>query len=130
MAMTYRLFLLALIFKCIYPIKSSLAHFGLSGDDDVGHALFWFYGILLVGIIGTVIYRKWIAKNETPERRQLKQNLREFESSLNSFLVQLQNADDYPNECGISEEQRLEKNESVATIQNKIDEIRLELATT
>ena len=85
---------------------------------------------MLVGIIGTVIYRKWLAKSETPERRALKQNLREFERSLNSYLVQLQNADDYPNECGISEEKRLEKNESVAMIQNKIDEIRIELATT
>ena len=121
---------MALILECLCPIKPTFAHFGLSGDEDVGHALFWFYGLLLVGVIGTVIYRKWLAKNETPERRKLKQNLREFEHSLNTYLVQLQNADDYPNECGISEEQRLEKNKSVATIQNKIDEIRLELATT
>ena len=128
--MLTRIFLITIIFECLYSIKPSLAHFGLSGDEDVGHALFWIYGILLAGITGTVIYRKWLARSETPERRKLKQNLREFESSLNSFLMQLQNADDYPNECGISEEQRIEKNESVATIQNKIDEIRLELATT
>ena len=108
--MLIRLFITVFILESLYPIKSTFAHFGLSGDEDVGHALFWFYGILLVGIIGTVIHRKWLAKNETPERRKLKINLREFERSLNSYLLQLQNADDYPNECGISEEERLEKN--------------------
>ena len=122
-------FLTIIFLKILFQDVSVHAHFGLSGDEDVGHALFWFYGILLVGIIVTVIYRKWLAKKESPERRQLKLRLSEFEDTLSSFIVQLQNADDYPNECGLTKEQRLEKKESVDLIQKKIDEIRLELAT-
>ena len=126
--------MLILLFLTVFPLeflfltKSALAHFGLSGDEDVGHALFWFYGILLTSIISYVIYRKWLAKNETPERLILKRRLSEFERTLNSCLVQLQNADDYPNECGLTDKQRSERKETVATIQKKIDEIRLELA--
>ena len=122
------LLLTVILLDSFFLTRSAYAHFGLSGDEDVGHALFWFYGILLTSIIGYVIYRKWLAKNETPERLILKRRLSEFERTLNSCLVQLQNADDYPNECGLTDMQRLERNKTISTIQKKIDEIRLELA--
>ena len=125
-----RFFLILLLLGCFSSIKSAFSHGGLSGDEDVGNALFWVYGILLAGIIGTIIYRKWFAKDETPERRELKRCLSEFEHSLNSCLVQLQNADDYPNECGLNKEQRSEKKETVALIQKKIDDISLKLTKT
>lgn len=128
--MRFYFFLIALLSGSLGKINPTFAHFGLGGDEDVGHALFWFYGILLVGIIGSVIYRKLLTRHETPKRQELKQHLREFERSLSSCVAQLQNADDYPNECGLSDQQRTEKNESVALIQNKIDEIKMELATT
>ena len=128
--MTNRLLLIAFLAGSLAPVSSAFAHFGLAGDEDVGHVLFWFYGLLLAGITGYVIYRKWWRAKVTPEHRALKRRLNEFERALTSCRTQLQNAEDYPKECGLTDLQRRERQESIESIQGKIVEIKLDLAVT
>ena len=112
------------------PLSFALAHGVTGGEEDAGNELFWLYGLVLTGIAGIVIYRKWWATRESPERRQLKRRLIDFERALTSCRAQLQNAEDYPKECGLTDEQRLERLKSLASIRGKIDEIKMELAAT
>ena len=128
--MTNRLLLIAFLAGSLAPVSSAFAHFGLAGDEDVGHVLFWFYGLLLAGITGYVFYRKWWRAKVTPEHRALKRRLNEFERALTSCMTQLQNAEDYPKECGLTDLQRRERQESIESIQGKIVEIKLDLAAT
>ena len=128
--MRTRLLLMMFLAGSLAPLTSAFAHFGLYGDEEVGLVLYWFYGLLFAGITGFVIYRKWWVAKETPERRQMKRRLSEFERALTSCRAQLQNAEDYPKECGLTDEQRLERLESVESIQGKIIEIKMDLAAT
>lgn len=127
--MRYVSILIASLVGILAPISVAFAHFGLAGDDEVGHALFWIYGILLIGIATFVIYRKAIGSKESPERRSLKRQLSELERALASRTTQLKYAKDYPNECGLSDEQRREVIESVTSIRIQISKAKSELAT-
>jgi hypothetical protein len=107
---------------------SASAHFGLGGDEDVGHILFWVWGIFLVGIAGFFIYQRWFVSDEPPEGHALKGRLSELERALLSCQSQLQNAQDYPKECGLSELERQERQDSVISIKGMIDKTKSELA--
>lgn len=109
------------------PLVEARAH-GVIGGEDSGNWLFWLYGLVAAAIIGFIGYRKWWAGKISPERRALRQQLRDFEHALNSCRTQLQNAVDYPKECGLTESQRLDQVQSAALIEEKIDEIKAELA--
>lgn len=128
--MLARLLLLTSLAGSLAPLAQALAHGVTGGDEDSGNEFFWLYGLLLAGIAGFVIYRKWWRPKESPERRALKRRLSEFERALTSCMAQLKNAEDYPNECGLTDEQRRERLESAASIRGKIDEIKMELAAT
>jgi len=128
--MRTRFLLIASLAGSLAPLSTAFAHFGLAGDEDVGHVLFWFYGLLLAGITGYVLYRKWWKPEESPEHRALKRRLSECERALTSCRTQLQNAEDYPKECGLTDVQRRECQESIASIQGKIEKIKMDLAAT
>ncbi len=112
------------------PLTLAFAHGVTGGEEDGGNGLFWLYGLVLASIAGFVIYRKWWGARESPERRALKRRLSDFERALTSCMAQLHNAEDYPKECGLTDEQRQERLESVESIQGKIDEIKMDLAAT
>jgi hypothetical protein len=128
--MRTRLLLSIFLAGSLAPLSFAFAHGVTVGEEDAGNELFWLYGLLFAGITGFVIYRKWWVAKETPERRQMKRRLSEFERALTSCRAQLQNAEDYPKECGLTDEQRLERLESVESIQGKINEIKMDLAAT
>ena len=110
------------------PLSAALAHGAQTGEQDSGHGLFWIYGFLLAGIAGLIIYRKWWRGKEPPERRALKRRLGELQRAHASCLKQLQNAEDYPKECGLTDADRHERLRSVASIRGEIDVIKTELA--
>ena len=122
------LMLLMTLVAGMVPVASALAHFGLSGDDDIGHGLFWIYGILLTGIAAFIIYRKWIGSSVSPQQRTLTRRLSELERAHTACMARLKNAEDYPNECGLTPAQRQERLDSVALIQQQICETKAELA--
>ena len=108
-------------------ITPAFAH-GVIGGEDSGNVFFWIYGLVAAAIIGFLIYRKWWGGKISPERRALKRQLGDFERALNACRTQLQNAVDYPKECGLTESQRLDQVQSAASIEEKIDEIKAKLA--
>lgn len=100
------------------------------GDHDEGNEFFWLYGLVLAAIAGFLIYRKWWRNKESPERRALRRQLGDFERDLALYVTQLQNAEDYPRECGLTGEERRQRQDTVTAIQREIDEIKMDLATT
>ena len=125
-----KLLLITSLVGSLAPLALAFAHGVFGGEEDAGNGLFWLYGLVLAFIAGIVIYRKWWGARESPERRALKGRLSDFERALSSCMAQLQNAEDYPKECGLTDEQRLERLKSVASIQGKIEAIKMDLAAT
>ena len=109
-------------------LTPAFAHFGLADGEDVSHGLFVGYVLALLGLIAFVIYRRRKSTQESPELKSLKRQLRDLERSLTACLAQLKNADEYPNECGLTEEQRKERLKSAASIRGKIDTTKASLA--
>jgi hypothetical protein len=105
------------------------AHAVMAGTPDPGLGMWWFYGLLLGGLGGTLLYRKWRGGKEPPERKALKRRLAELERVLKSNLMQLQNADDYPKECGLTDEQRRDRQISMTKIRRLIYHAKSELAS-
>ena len=126
--MRYLLMLITSLAGSLAPLSSVRAHSGPVGGDGTGDGIFWVYGVLLVGLASFVVYWKLVRGKESPERRALKRHLGELERAHTSCLAQLQNAEDYPNECGLTDEQRRERLESVALIQGQIDQSKADLA--
>lgn len=110
------------------PFSQAMAHFGLADGEDFGHGIFWVYGFVFAGLIGFVFYQRWSRTKGTPEQRSLKLQLKELDHALKSCLKQIQNADDYPNECGLSDEERRENIKSAASLQTQIDQTKTTLA--
>ncbi len=107
---------------------SAFAHFGLADGDDVGTGLFWAWGVFLAGIVGFFVYRKYWRGEEKQNYRAVKHRLSDLERALRSCQSQLQNAEDYPRECGLSDQQRRENQQSVISIQGLIIKTKAELA--
>ncbi len=126
--MRYLLLTTIILFGSITPWNSAQAHFGLAGDEDIGHGMFWAYGLVLAGLAGFVFYRKWTRSTSSPEHRVLKRELRELQRAHTSCLTQLQNAKDYPKECGLTDAERREREQSVNLMQRQIDEAEAHLA--
>lgn len=84
---------------------------------------------MLGGLGGTLLYRKWRSDRDRPESRALKRRLAELERALTSCRMQLQNADDYPNECGLTDEARRERQDTESKICRLIEDVRSELAS-
>ena len=105
----------------------AFAHGGIGDEGDLGHGIFWLYGMVFAGIAGFILYKLIVGRNETPERKELRRRLAEFEHELKSCLKELQNAEEYPLECGLSDEQRQQLLESVAAIRRLIEEAKSKL---
>jgi hypothetical protein len=102
------------------------AHGVMASDDDSGYGIWWLYAIL-GGFGGLILYRKWRGATETPERKAHKRHLVDLERALNSCLMQIQNADDYPKECGLTDEQRRDTMDSVTKIRRLIEDANSKL---
>jgi len=125
--MRYALMLISFLAGSLSNVISVRAHFGLADGDDVGTGLFWVWGAFIVGVAGFILYRRSLAKLP-PEGRELKRRLNELERALTSCHSQLRNADDYPTECGLSDQQRRARLDSVLSIQGMIAKTKSELA--
>jgi len=101
------------------------AHGVLASDDDTGYGIWWFYGIL-GGLGGLFIW--WGGKNP-PQIRARKRRLADLERALNSCLMQIRNAEDYPKECSLTEEARQENLDSAAKIRRLIEDAKSELVS-
>ena len=106
---------------------AAFAHGGIGDEGELGQGIFWLYGIAFAGVAGFILYKLVVGRNETPERKELKRRLAESEHELKSCLKELQYAEEYPLECGLSEEQRQQLLESVATIHQLIEETKSKL---
>jgi hypothetical protein len=83
-----------------------------------------------LALIGFIIYRRWDRRRGTPEQRSLRLQLRELNRALDACLNQIKNADEYPNECGLSNEQRRKNNKLIKSIQSKIGHTQETLSAT
>ncbi len=102
------------------------AHGVLATADDSGYGMWWIYG-LVAGLGGLLFYRKVRGREEGPERMALKHRLADLERALKSCLMQLRNADDYPKECGLTDEARRDNLDSVEKIRRLIEDAKSEL---
>ena len=98
------------------------AHGVLASDDDTGYGIWWLYGIL-GGLGGFFIW--WGGKNP-PQIRARKRRLADLERALNSCLMQIRNAEDYPKECSLTEEERRENLGSATRIRRLIEDTKSE----
>ena len=119
-----------LIIQNFFPLSRAWANNGLAGSVEVGPAIFWAYGFIFLMLIGFIIYRRWDKRRGTPEQRSLRIQLKELNRALDGYLKQIHNADEYPQECGLSDEQRRKNIESVKSIQCQIDQTRDILSST
>ena len=124
------LFLGTFLLGSLAPLSEAWAHFGLADGEDIGHGIFWAYGLVFGSLICFVGYRRWAGNQGTPEQRTLNKHLKELERALNACLKQLKNAEEYPKECGLTDEQRRESMNSASSIQTQIDETKNMLAAT
>ena len=111
-----------LIIQNFFPLSRAWANNGLAGSVEVGSAIFWAYGFIFLMLIGFIIYRRWDKRRGTPEQRSLRIQLKELNRALDGYLKQIHNADEYPNECGLSDEQRRKHLECVKSIRGQIDQ--------
>ena len=110
----------------IYAIPSlAIAHGGQTTDHDRGAGLLWFYAIVLAAILGFVVLRIYRRSSRPPGHRRLVRRLAELEAALTSNLSTLQNAEDYPSECGLSAKERKTLVDAVAAIRRLIKEEKL-----
>ena len=119
-----------LIVQSFLPVARALANNGLAGSVEIGDEIFWAYGFVFAALIGFVIYRRWDRRRGTPEQRTLRLKLKELNRLLSNCLNQIQNADKYPNECGLSDEQRRKSEEIAKSLQSQIDNTREMLSST
>ena len=119
-----------LIIQNFFPLSRAWANNGLAGSVEVGSAIFWAYGFIFLTLIAFIIYRRWDKRRGTPEQRSLRIQLKELNRALDGYLKQIHNADEYPHECGLSDEQRRKNIESVKSIQCQIDQTRDILSST
>ncbi len=105
----------------------AFAHGGIGDEGDLGGGIFWLYGVMFAGLAGFILYKLIVGRNETPERKELRRRLAEFDHELKSCLKELKNAEEYPLECGLSDEQRQQLLESVAAIHRLIEETKRKL---
>ena len=99
------------------------AHGVLASDDDTGYGIWWLYAIL-GGLGGLALFRKWRGGKERPARRAHKRRLADLERALESCLMQLRNAADYPKECGLTDEARRDNLDSVEKIRHLIEDAK------
>ena len=119
-----------LIIQSHIPISNAFANNGLAGSVEVGHGIFWAYGLVFLALIGFIIYRRWDRRRGTPEQRSLRLQLEELNRALDACLKQIKNADEYPNECGLSNEQRHRNVKSVESIKSQIGHTEETLSAT
>ena len=105
----------------------AFAHGGIGDEGELSGGIFWLYGVMFAGLAGFILYKLIVGRNETPERKELRRRLAEFEHGLKSCLKELKNAEEYPLECGLSDEQRQQLLESVAAIHRLIEETKRKL---
>lgn len=123
----FLILILASIAGSVTSFAPAFAHFGLSGDEEIGPLLIWGWGILIVGIVLLLIYRRWAKNSRTPEYRALKRQLGDLKHAHKSCLALLRNADDYPLECGLSAAEYHERKNFAAQIQTKITKTLAEM---
>lgn len=107
----------------------AFAHGGQTIDHDRGAGLLWFYAIALVAIVGFIVFRMYLRATRPPGHPRPSHRLAELETALTSNLATLQNAEDYPSECGLSAKERKTRLDAVATIRRLIEEEELKSAS-
>ena len=122
--MRYNLIIGIVLLSCLMPSEHASAHFGFADGEDPGHGIFWAYGIVFAALLGFVAYRRWSHSQGTPEQRSLKQQLKELDRALGDCIKQIQIADEYPNECGISKEERQQNAKHAQSIRIKIEKTK------
>ena len=119
-----------IIIQNFFLHSKAFANNGLAGSVEIGPVIFWVYGFVFLTLIGFIIYRRWNRRQGTPEQRSLKLKLKELNRTLNTYLKQIQNANEYPNECGLSAEQRRKNLEAVEKIRSQINYTKEILSST
>ncbi len=118
---------LTLLAVFLFPGSAS-AFCGLDIDADTGRGILAVWGGAVFGLGGFTLHRIWRNAAEPPEARALKTRLGELERGLALISSQLRNAEDYPRECGLSEEQHRDRQEAAISIREMIADVNSQLA--
>lgn len=119
--MRYRVSLIAAAAISSVPSLAH-AHGGLSFGDDHGTLLLWFYGLVLAAIVGVIVRRIYRRSSEEARNPNASARLAELEIALTSNLATLRNAEEYPAECGLTDQERQTRTDTIAKIRRLIDE--------
>lgn len=126
--MRYYLLMIAPLTGSLFSSTSAQAHFAVSDSTEINHTIFWIYGILLFGVAGLIIYRKFVIGGRPAGERALKRELNELERALKSCQSDLKNAEDYPNQCGLTYTERQDRVNSATSIEGLIAKTKTKLA--
>ncbi len=103
---------------------------GVVGDGhDSGSRLLWLYGIVLGVVAGLILFRIYLRSSGRLANKERTRRLAELERTLTSHQTAVRNADDYPNQYGLSRADRQSRMDAIATLRRLIDEEKLKLSS-
>ena len=103
---------------------------GVVGDGhDSGLRLFWLYAIVLGAVAGLIFFRIYLRSTGRLADKERTRRLAELERTLTSHQTAVRNADDYPDQCGLSRTDRQSRLDAIATLRRLIDEEKLQLSS-
>ena len=94
-------------------------------DTGSGSGLLWLYGIVLGAVAGLILYRIYLRASGRQDGAENRGHVADLERTLASHQTALRNAEDYPNEYGLSRDERQSRVDAIATLRRLIDEEKL-----
>lgn len=103
------------------------AHGVSSAGTEIGRGIFWAYGIVFSGL-GLFAGWKLFLRRQPAETRALKRRLADCQRALTACQAVLRNADDYPAQCALTDDQRRGHEQSAIDLRTQIEGLKSQLA--
>ncbi len=127
--MIRRIKFVTLLAVFLFPGPAS-AFCGLDIDADTGRGILAVWGAAILGLGGFTLHRMWQNATVHPKTLALRNRLGEHERGLALVTAQLLNAENYPKECSLTEDQRRDRQEAANALRINIADVNAQLAST